>query len=124
MNILVGDIIPLSAQLHDGKPDVEVRAIVRDDIGLELTNEKLFHAGSGLYISNDVNVPDVRHVVVQYITNAPKDYEIGTEVFKALPKPKPQEKIAIGEVLSKIKSIEIITGIAKREKQTTSPNSK
>lgn len=115
MEIEVGQIIPISAQLYDGRTDVEVTATVKDDLGLLIGSTKLFSIGEGAYISNDVRMPNVRYVVVQYFTNMPDDYPTASETFLAIPKAAPKENILIGEVVSKVKSDNTIRGVAVRE---------
>jgi len=113
--IVVGQPVPLKAQLHDGNPSVKVLAIILDDIGKEIGREDLIHAQNGLYISTAFVMPDVPSISAQYLTNKLDDYEIKTETFDSIPKPKPEEKFLLGEVVGRVKSNEIIIGVAKRE---------
>ena len=118
--ILVGESIPLTCQLHDGNSTRDVRARVYDSLGLLISQVKLQHFEGGLYMSKSVTMPDDKFVVAQYEVIDSSDYVMASELFKAIPKPSPEPKHILGEVIAKIKNDSIIVGeVVHGEKKIT-----
>ena len=105
IKVQVGQPIPLNLQLYDGKSDVKVMSIIVDSNKNEVFRADLSHVSNGLYLNMDFPMPEfVDFVIAQYFTDKPEEYAVVTDTFKAVPKPVPEEKIIVGEVISMEKS--------------------
>ena len=107
----VGGNIPLTLQVYDGNPSLEVTAVVTYKDGKEFMRVKLDHVASGFYANFKTKMPETNLVFSQYFTNSDQ-YEIVNEVFKAAPKVQIEERPILGEVVSSGKSdISLIIGV-------------
>jgi len=113
--INIGDIVPLSAQAHDGNEILKVVAIIFDDTNKRLGEIELSHVANGLYQNNTLKMPDVIFLTAQYVTNKLDDYEISSDTFLSLPKIPPKEKIIKGHIVGVQKIKGLALGITKRE---------
>jgi hypothetical protein len=100
IKIMVGDIIPLVLKVRDGNEKLNVKAIVSNNYGEILKTVELINSGRGLYQNFDVQMPDCKYLIAEYFTNDPEKYEEGMDIFKAIPKPIPEENYLLGEVVS------------------------
>jgi hypothetical protein len=111
VNIQVGSKIRISMQLHDGKANKIVYADIISVFGEQLARIQLSHVSGGLYLSQDgFEMPDVE-IVAQYHVADSEDYEVVSESYRPVPRPKSEPKFLIGEVTSRVKSSEYIEGI-------------
>ena len=101
IDVKVGSKIPLILQVHDGNPNLSVDAVLIDTFGNEFMRAKMNPVAGGLYINNEIEMPDIQMLIAQYHTDKPEDYEIAQDVFKAIPKPNAPEKMIVGEVIDK-----------------------
>lgn len=115
MQIEVGKVIPIKAQMRDGQAGLTVMATIVDDVGAFLESIKLSDVGGGLYISNDFKMPDVHNVtVVVGVTELDKNdepYAKGSQTFYSKPKVLPPEKEIIGEMTERLKTENIVQGV-------------
>lgn len=112
MNIELGKSIPLSLQAVDGNPSMNIIATCIDNFGVVIAKVKMTHYENGLYLSNEVPMPDVKYVVAQY-DSGDDNYEITSDVFYTVPKPQ-TEKFIVGEIC-KVEQNEFIIGTVTHE---------
>ena len=83
--IKVGDSVPLHLQLFDGKTDKVGVATVFDDMKKEIFSSQLAHVGNGLYINEDLKMPNIPFMIASYIVfdgdKESMDYERASDVF-------------------------------------------
>lgn len=103
MNIKVGESVPLILKVFDGNEKLDVKAILKNEFGEKLGEVNLLSTGNGRYSTMLYKMPDVRFLTAEYITDRPDDYEECMDTFKAIPKPQPEEKYLVGEVVDVIK---------------------
>jgi len=120
VEIRVGEALPLTCQLHDGAQNKSVQARVYDSIGILIKAVKLQHYDNGLYMNKSVQMPDDKFVVAQYEVLDSSDYARASELFKAIPKPSPEPKMILGEVIEKQKIDSIIIGEVSNVEKATS----
>ncbi len=119
IDVKVGSKIPLILQVHDGNPNLDVEAILIDSFGKEFMRAKLGPVSGGLYINNEIEMPSIDILIAQYHTDKPEDYEVAQDVFKAIPKPNPPEKMIVGEVVDKaLWDEDVIMGVAYVDEET------
>lgn len=108
--IVVGAKLPLTLTLVDAEAGHDVVASVTDSFGKQHVRTKLIDVGSGVYVNNEVQMPDVPFVVVQYFVQDSDKYEVASERFDSIPKPMPPEKMIDGQVIKRAKVKDIISG--------------
>lgn len=120
IEVVVGEKIPLNLQVFDGNPDLKVTATLLDKHGKEFFRSDLSHLSNGLYANFELDMPDLDLLIAQYATNKQDDYELSQDIFKAIPKARPIEKIIVGEVVSEKlwDDEQVIIGEAHAEKET------
>lgn len=69
MNLKPNDIIPLVLQLFDNATNKFVRAVVRDNSGVQISGSPftLAHQANGLYINGSALMPNKPFISVQYL---------------------------------------------------------
>lgn len=102
IQVLVGQKIPLNLQVYDGNKDLLVECILFDKNGNRYLSAQLTHSNAGLYLNNEVEMPEIDYLIAQYFTNKPMDYEMAQDIFHAVPKVQPLEKYLLGEVIDSI----------------------
>lgn len=87
--IQVGDTVPLSLQLFDGKENMSVMAAVLDPDLNQLAEIQLQHVQGGLYISRQFIMPNVSYVIAHYVVYdgemESEEYERASDVFYSIP---------------------------------------
>lgn len=104
--VKVGEKIPLTLQVYDGNPDLQVKCTLMDKYGAVFMNVKLDHISSGLYVNNSMEMPEMDFLIGQYLTNRPMDYEIAQDIFQGIPKVQMPEKYVVGEVIDTVELTE------------------
>jgi hypothetical protein len=120
IDVVVGGKIPLNLQVFDGNPNLSVTAALIDKHGKEFFRVTLSHLSNGLYVNFDLEMPEVDLLIAQYETSKQDDYELSQDIFKAIPKARPIEKMIVGEVVSEKlwDDEQMIIGEAHAEKET------
>ena len=114
IQVKVGDLIPLTLQVYDKRTDLTVTAKLVDNFGVLIAEKELASFGDGLYMSQTIQMPDVKFIIAQYFVT-PDEYEVSSDQFFAIPKPSEPEKLIVGEVQSRIKSNEYAIGVITNE---------
>lgn len=108
--ITVGERLPLTMTTVDDAKGLEVVAVVTDAFGKQIASEKMTEPGPGVYVNLDVIMPDVPFVVVKYFINNSDLYAVCSERFDSQPKPSEPAKFVEGQVTSRKKLTEYVSG--------------
>jgi hypothetical protein len=108
MVIKLGQIIPILLQVHDGRADLTVWAIIIDSAGNELKKVAMFHSQNGLYMNNTEPMPLSSFITIQYLIEE-GGYSLSIDVFELEDLVEPPEIYIVGEVINR-DPIDIIIG--------------
>lgn len=107
IKIMVGQIVPLIVKVKDGNESLEIKAELKSSDGDLLSVVDLKSVGKGIYQNLDFKMPEVEYLYADYFNDEPKIYEQGLEVFQAVKKPDPPQKLLLGEVVGVKELIQI-----------------
>lgn len=99
--VKVGDIMPLSICLHDGKSGMNISADIFNKFGDLLQSVALSNTQGGLYVNTNEVMPDLDYVIINYRVNDSDDYEMACERFDAIKLPTKGVKYIVGQVVKK-----------------------
>lgn len=108
MILKLGQLIPIVLQVFDGRSDLNVWALIINDIGLVLKKVAMFHAENGLYLNNTEVMPLTTFITVQYQIEQ-EGYTLDSDTFYLEPILDVPEIILVGEVIKR-NSIDMILG--------------
>jgi hypothetical protein len=112
-----GAVIPLICQAHDGNKELEIVCVLTEfNSKKEFMRVNMQHIANGLYVNNDVEMPNLGIITAQYFINS-DEYNVSIDIYEPILKPELIEKIIVGEAVSKTKSNLIIGVVVKSEKK-------
>lgn len=98
--VKVGEKIPLTLQITDGNPNLEIVCRLFDPANLIWNTVELVHIKAGLYINLDLLMPPYPFIVAQYIIKNSEEYENVSEIFYADQLPEEKEMILTGQIVN------------------------
>ena len=96
---MIGEIVPLVVKIKDGNDQLSIKAELKSNFGDLLGVVELKSIGNGIYQNYEFKMPEIEFLYADYFNDEPKIYEQGLEVFEAVKKPDPPQKMLLGEVV-------------------------